>query len=415
MSETTPQGLPNQEANARRFIWANGLQGIGDQIVAAKTVLPWLFTAAGVPAAFTAFLVPIRESGSMLPQAAISPWISSTPARKRVWILGSLGQAAAAAGIAVAALFLRGLVLGLVVIALLAVLSVFRAVCSIAGKDVQGHTIEKGRRGLITGRATALSGAFTLAIGLAMSVLPTHLPRWIIAALLAGGAATWVLAAGVFTRIEEPNAEHPTETFDTGWVRATLDLVRGDRKLRRFLLVRSLMLVTALSTPFIIVLGQKEGQDLSSLGGFILASGGASLVGGRASGIWSDRSSKNAMAVSAGFASVVLVLLVAAAQWASTSVNAWVMPIGFFLVNLAHTSVRVARKTYLVDMADGARRTMITGASNTIMGVILLVMGGISSLVAHFGPEPTLLFLAVVGFIGVFGASNLEDVSGRAG
>lgn len=58
-----------EERNARRFVWSNGLQNIGDQLVAPKTVLPWLFGAAGVPAVMTSFLVPIRESGSMLPQA----------------------------------------------------------------------------------------------------------------------------------------------------------------------------------------------------------------------------------------------------------------------------------------------------------------------------------------------------------
>ena len=45
--------MPNdqrEERNARRFVWSNGLQNIGDQLVAPKTVLPWLFGAAGVPA-----------------------------------------------------------------------------------------------------------------------------------------------------------------------------------------------------------------------------------------------------------------------------------------------------------------------------------------------------------------------------
>ena len=149
------------KSNARYFIWSNGLQNLGDQIVAAKTVLPALFSAAGVPAFFTGLLTPIRESGSMLPQAALSPWVSSKPKRKRVWLLGSWGQALSGVGIAAAAATLSGVALGLAVIVCLAALSVFRALCSIAGKDVQGRTIDKGKRGLITGRATALSGAFT--------------------------------------------------------------------------------------------------------------------------------------------------------------------------------------------------------------------------------------------------------------
>lgn len=395
---------------ARRFIWANGLQNIGDQIVAPKTVLPWLFSAAGVPAVFTSLLVPIREAGSMLPQAALSPWVTSQRSRKRVWLIGSWGQAIAAALIALGALLFDAWLLGLLTLVLLAVFAVFRSLCSIAGKDVQGRTIAKGHRGQITGRATALAGAFTLAIGAALMLLPEELPRWTLGALLAAGALTWVAAALVFAGIQEPEAEPQPDATERGF-RDTLQLVRTDRQLQRFLLVRSLMLVTALSTPFIITLASEQHAQLSGLGTFIIASGGASLLGGRISGRWSDRSSKSTMAWAAGTASTVLVLLVFSARLAPESINAWVMPLGFFIVNLAHTAVRVSRKTYLVDMAEGDRRTLITGVANTVMGVVLLLVGGLSSLISLFGTQATLLFLAVIGYAGVVGAATLDDVS----
>ena len=405
MAEST-----SQRHAARRFIWANGLQNIGDQIVAPKTVLPWLFSAAGVPAVFTSLLVPIREAGSMLPQAALSPWVTSQRSRKRVWLIGSWGQAIAAALIALGALLFGAWLLGLLTLVLLAVFAVFRSLCSIAGKDVQGRTIAKGHRGQITGRATALAGAFTLAIGAALMLLPEELPRWTLGALLAAGALTWVAAALVFAGIQEPEAEPQPDATERGF-RDTLQLVRTDRQLQRFLLVRSLMLVTALSTPFIITLASEQHAQLSGLGAFIIASGGASLLGGRISGRWSDRSSKSTMAWAAGTASTVLVLLVFSARLAPESINAWVMPLGFFIVNLAHTAVRVSRKTYLVDMAEGDRRTLITGVANTVMGVVLLLVGGLSSLISLFGTQATLLFLAVIGYAGVVGAATLDDVS----
>lgn len=405
--------MHNEDANARRFIWSNGLQNIGDQIVAPKTTLPWLFSAAGVPAVLTSFLVPIRESGSMLPQAFLSPWVTSQRSRKRVWLIGSWGQFLTATLLAVSALLLDGAALGAAVLALLAVHAVFRSICSLAGKDVQGRTISKGRRGEITGRATELAGAFTLAVGLILSFVPNDLPRWALAALLFGGALTWALAAVVFRRIDEPEAEPAAK--DGQSLAEMWALVKGDTDLQRFLLVRSLMLVTALSTPFIVVLAGDQGADLTGLGAFVIASGGASLVGGRISGLWSDRSSKRTMAWAAGIASTVIVALVLSARAFGPGVNAWVMPLGFFLVNLAHTAVRVSRKTYLVDMAAGDQRTMITGASNTVMGVVLLVVGAISSAVALLGPQAALLFLAVVGYAGVFGASNLKEVSGERG
>ncbi|MHA2788532.1 MFS transporter [Corynebacterium sp. S7] len=405
---------PYEEHNARRFIWANGLQGLGDQIVAPKTVLAWLFGATGVPGFFTAMLVPIRESLSMLPQAAMTPWVTTQPSRKKVWIIGSLGQFVSAALIAVVAMFLNGWALGLAVVVLLGVLSLFRSLCSIASKDVQGRTITKGRRGLITGRATALSGAIALAVGLGLSFVPGALPRWALVALLGGGALTWALAAIVFQGIHEPESEVDPQPVKKGWWKDTWELFTGDKEFRRFVIVRSLMLVTALSTTFIVTLSQEIGQDITSLGIFMVASGLASLLGGRISGILSDISSKNTMALSSGAASVVIVLLVLSAQYASDAVNAWVIPLGYFLVTLAHTGVRVARKTYLLDMAEGDLRTRYTGAANTLMGVILLIVGAISGVIAQFGTQAALLFLAAIGFVGVFMAASMRDVSAKA-
>jgi hypothetical protein len=61
--------------NGLRIIGASGLQNIGDQVVNAATVLPWLLTSLGAPVGLIGLLVPIRESGSLLPQAALLPWI----------------------------------------------------------------------------------------------------------------------------------------------------------------------------------------------------------------------------------------------------------------------------------------------------------------------------------------------------
>lgn len=400
-----------EEHAARRFIWSNGLQGVGDQIVAAKTVLPWLLQAAGAPGFFIALLVPIREAGSMLPQAAFTPWVTTQRSRKRVWVIGSLGQAVAAALIGVAALLLDALALGLTVTLLLAVLAVFRALCSIASKDVQGRTISKGRRGVITGRAAAVGGAVALAVGLLLEYIGTPIPTWILAALIFASAAAWAIAAIVFHTIDEPVSDEEPRGLERGWWADTWGLFTGDREFRQFVIVRSLLLVSALSTAFIVTLSQEIGYGLTGLGAFLIASGLASVLGGRISGVWSDASSRNVMSYGALAASVVIVGLVAAAAWLPGAANAWVFPIGFFLVNLAHTAIRVARKTYIVDMAEGDTRTRYVGAANTLMGVILLVIGAISGVVAQLGPSAALLFLAAIGFVGVGAARRLRDVS----
>lgn len=402
----------NREShNARRFVWANGLQNLGDQVVSAKTVLPWAFQAAGVPHFFTALLVPFRESGSMLPQAALTPWVTTHNSRKKLWMLGSIGQAASALAIGLVIIVASGWLLGAGVLLALAALSVFRALCSIAGKDVQGRTISKGTRGQVTGRATAVGGGATLLVGIFL-VLTGHLPQWALGLLVVAGSLTWAVATLVFRGIAEPVSEEEQAPPAANWWQDTWQLYAGDRRFRQFVNVRSLLLVSALSTTFIVTLAQRNGDTLlGGLGSFLLASGVASLVGGRVSGVFSDRSSRNVMAGGAAVASVVLVLIVAADAALPAAVNQWLLPAGFFVVTLAHTSIRVARKTYVVDMAEGDQRTRYVGAANTMMGVMLLVVGGISALIALAGPSPALLFLALVGAVGVWRARQLEDVS----
>lgn len=391
--------------NARYFVWANGLQNLGDQVVAAKTVLPALFQSADVPNFFTGLLVPIRESGSMLPQAALSPWVSTHRARKRLWIIGSVGQAASAAALGIGALLFDAWFLGLYSLLALAFLSLFHALCSLAGKDVQGRTIPKKQRGQVTGRATALGGAATLLVGILLAFLG-ELPQWALAVVILAGASTWAFAALVFGGVEEPVSEEEPRGIDKRWWSDTWTLFTGNKHFRDFVIVRSLLLVSALSTSFIVLLHPV------SLAGFVLASGLAALLGGRVSGMLSDASSSRTMALGAGRASVLLLGLVAADYWAPEAVLVWVMPLGFFLVHLAHTAVRVARKTYIVNMAEGDERTRYVGAANTLMGVMLLGMGGVSAVISMAGPDVALLFLALVGFVGVWRARRLPEAIG---
>lgn len=426
-SRSTPGDLPHESHNARRFVIANGVQNLGDQLVAAKTVLPWLFQAAGVPAALTALLVPIRESGSMLPQAALTPWVLNSPSRKKLWIIGGIVQALAALGIAVAAVVMESLALGLVVLVLLGVLSIGRALCSITGKDVQGQTISKGKRGVVIGRATTLGGVATLIVGgLLLFVGDVNLTAIVI--LLSIGAASWAVASVVFTGIVEPSERQQSERQSSKehsaksdsrehvrWWSDTWALFFKDTQFRNFVIVRSLMLVSALSTSFIVALSHSVGNDsLSGLAGFVLASGLASLLGGVVSGRLSDISSRRVMSIGAAIASALLVLIVASVQFLPQQISFYLLPIGFFAINLVHTGIRIARKTYVVDMAEGDQRTLYVASANTLMGVVLLLVGGISAVIAVFGNQAALLFLAAVGFIGTWRAGKLPEVSRNA-
>lgn len=407
---------PAENPNAQRLIWSNGLQNIGDQIVAAKTVLPWLLHVGGAPSFLLALLVPIRESGSMLPQAAITGWVLSQKSRVRVWIIGSIGQFLSALGIGIAALSLQGWPLGLVIIALLATLSLCRALCSISSKDVQGATISKGHRGEITGRATMIGGVFGLLTGAALAfIVGENAAVWVLGGVVIFSSFSWLIAAIIFNKIEapEPTAKASKDAGEN-WLRRCVDTLIRDKDFRRFVVVRSMMLVTSLSTAFIVALAAEAGSNIGALGFFLIASGLASIVGGRISGMWSDRSSKNVMAVGALSASLILIAVVACSYWVSSTINMWIFPLAFFLVNIAHTAVRVARKTYVLDMAEGDQRTRYVADANTLMGVILLLVGALSGALSTLGNDIALLFLAFIGLIGVVCAKSLKEVSQKS-
>lgn len=424
--ELDPEVRRNLAPNGLRLVAANALQSSGDQIVNASTVLPWLFNALGVPVALTGLLVPIHESLSMLPQAFLTPLIVRVRFRKRVFISGALVQAASAGVIAGTAALGQGLVAGVVILVGLAAFALGRCLCSIASKDVQGRTIPKGERGQINGLATTASGVVAITLGLGIRILGGEdLAAEQLAWLLAAGAALWVLVAAVYVGIREPS-EEPVGAGrvekDVGpgpnWFAETIALLRGDRDFRRFVGVRSLLLVSSLAPPFVVALSIASGAGgLSGLGGFILASGVAALIGGRIFGRWADRSSRNVMTFGAAAASaiiVALVVLVALPVFAGASLAGnLVFVAAYFLLTLTHTGVRVGRKTYVIDMAEGDQRTTYVAVSNTAMGFVLLIVGAISALLATLALQWALLFLAAMGAVGVVASRRLPDVSRR--
>ena len=68
---------------------------LGDAIANPKTILAWMLSALGAPGVFTAFLVPIRESGSLIPQLVIAAYVRLQSIRKWTFVLGCLLQAVA--------------------------------------------------------------------------------------------------------------------------------------------------------------------------------------------------------------------------------------------------------------------------------------------------------------------------------
>ena len=400
--------------NFFRTLLANTLSNLADRIASAKTTLPWLLLQLGAPAWMLSLLVPIRESGSMLPQMLIGAVVRRQPVRKWVWVWGGVLQGLCLLGMGWTALALEGAAAGWAVIGLLVLFSLARGACSVAFKDVQGKTIPKTRRGRLSGWISAIAGLAALGVGLALGASRGNESVGLFAALLCAGAVLWFAASWAFARIvEEPGA---TAGGANGVVEAfaRLALLRDDRPFRAFVIARALAMGSGLAAPFYVALAREElGAAFALLGVFIAVEGLAGLLSSPIWGRWADRSSRQVFAVACALAGV---LSIAVALWSwlpmPAAAAAWFYPLAFFGLGVAHAGVRLGRKTYMVDMAAGNKRTDYVAVSNSVIGALLLASGLVGALAATVSVQATVLLLGVAGLAGAGLSLRWKAVSG---
>jgi len=385
---------------------------LGDSIANPKTVLAWLLAALSAPAVFTAFLVPVRESGSLIPQLFIASYVRRQPVRKWIFVAGSVLQAVAVACMVVVALALTGTAAGIGLLSSLILFSLARGLCSVSSKDVLGKTVPKTRRGRVSGWSEFLAGFITIGVGVSLLLDTNHSgagKTYLI--LLSVAAALWLLAAVSYGMIREfPGATGGGGNAITEAFRR-MGLLGSDRHFRRFILARSLLLCSALTAPFIIMLAhQNTSGTFLVLGLFVIADGAASLVSAPFWGHFADISSRRVMivagAAAAGVGIVLVALINALPGLADTS---WLYPAFFFMLSIAHAGVRLGRKTYIVDMAGGNRRTDYVAVSNTVIGVVLLLTGSVGALVPLLGVSGVILILAAMGLAGAWMSARLPE------
>jgi MFS family permease len=193
---------------------------------------------------------------------------------------------------------------------------------------------------------------------------------------------------------------------------ARLSILRTDRTFRRFVITRAMLMCTALSAPYYILLAREQtGVGLAVLGAFVVANGLAISLSAPIWGIFADASSRRVLIAAASLASALGVVLFALVElesgWMQSS---WTHPVAFFVLGVSHSGVRAGRKTYLVDMAGGTKRTDYVAVSNSVIGLLLLgtglMLGALSFLELHV----IVLVLSGFGVAGVVMARGLPEV-----
>ncbi|MEP0987482.1 MFS transporter [Ekhidna sp.] len=393
----------------------NGLNGfctkLAEQIASPELIMPYIFSIIGVSPFYSGLLVPVKNTGSLLPQLMVSAKIRAFKIRKYFWAAAGFFQGVMLLLMALTFTHLENNV-GLIIVFLLLLFSVASGVGSIAFKDVLGKTIPKGKRGrLLSFRATG-GGFLTVIAGLFLyffidknSSVDSFSNLFIVAGIL------WILSALLFAFINEnPGAtsggRSPIDEVRKGWF-----LLKTDNNFLNFLITRSLLLAIPLVQPFLIVFAtERLDVKLSGLGLFVIATGVSNTISSPFWGKFSDRSSKKVMMVSSGFAFLICAYVLMFDFLPKDFQTIYAYGPVFFLIIMAYGGARMARKTYLVDYAPADERPLYVSVANTFMGIITLFSGILSLVAGFFGVKIMIATLMSLMLISIFFAGKLKEI-----
>lgn len=387
----------------------------GDGLFNPKLILSWLLTALGTPAVLIGLLVPIREAGSLLPQLWVSAHLTHLPQRKWVWMLAALVQALCVFSL-VLVVWLVPQYAGPGVLFFVLLLAISRSVISVSYKDILGKTVAKARRGRVSGNSSSIAAIAVLGFGVALVL--GWMPKTVaaISGLLVIAGVLWLLATLTILPLQEPASPALHRSHPARQILGQLSLLRTHTQLRRFIVVRALLLPTALAPPFWVVISYQQGSASASdgsmftaeLGAFVVAGAIASLSSGYLWGRWSDRSSRQVLCATAALAATVLTVMAVVTHWQID--KGWLSALLLLVLLLAHEGIRIGRATHVVDMSTAEYRAAYTAVANTAIGLVLIAGGAWGVLVEWLGMSAVFGLMGASCGLALWVASRLREV-----
>lgn len=360
-----------------------------DLLISAKTTLPWLLVSLGAPTWIVSMLVPIRESGSLIPQWPLKQKTQHIENRLIIWRWGIIIQAGSVCLMIASAVLTKMLTAGLLVLFSLLLLSLGRSLSSLSMKDIQGLNIEKGQRGKLVGLASSISGLLSLITAGLLLLSPQNMNILAIQLLITFSAfllfVSLLLSVGLTANLiyDKNNANHGKSLWKT---------IKKHADLRQLIISRCLLLHAALIAPF-FVSASATNNDFFQLPYFII---GSALAAFLSSYLWGEMADKSA--VRTMFFATLVCLFASFVFYFVTYLDNWLIDVFlFFILNLGYAGVRIGRKTYMLDIAQGSQRTLYVAAANSMVGYVLLMLGGLYAvLYAVIGDH---IILVMTGFM----------------
>ena len=391
-----------------RLLSISTLTQLADEIVSAKIVLPWILLSLSAPLWMLALIVPIKESGALLPQWSVQKILAQRFSTAGIWRSGMLLQGGALLAIVVVMCWLVTTSFAAYAVLLaVVVLSLGRALCSFTIKDIQAHNVAKGRRGKLIGAGGSAAGLVTIMVAVLLfqwgqsgqwgahsSIDSKEIPEQTVLGLLVIAGCTCyglglllsinkigdIRVSGGLTMPEAPlparmsfdkkadNKANKNPAAESLW-----HYFSQEKDLRELIISRVLLMHGALVLPFMVILIAERYVGISSLALVMLSAAIASFVSSYIWGWFSDYSARATLAIAS--AGCVLSVMWFFTPWGLA--NLYFAGAGFLLMNLCYSGIRTARKTYLIDMVIQAKRQRYVAAGNTIVGCVLLILGSV--------------------------------------
>jgi hypothetical protein len=400
-----------------RVIMSLVLTKMADILLSAKTTLPTLMNAIGAPSWMLGLLVPIRESGSLLPQALMGAWLKRHEDRRKPWLISALVQTSFIIIMIVFPLLVLPTIfnkadiyarhsiypflVGLLVLISVMGLSLARAMTSLTMKDIQGEHLPKGMRGNVVGISSTLAGVLSLLFA-GLTLLSDKMNEQIL--LLIGGVSVLAMMLSIFilkeldTRIDVDAGKQDEASKKNSYSTKIKNYTSAfSGELAYFIAVRGCFVHTALIAPFFIIWSTKlySQNAIVTLSSFIIAQGAATICSSYIWGSLSDRNAKLTMQLGTSMVLVICISAIAVIQFdlASSLPPIWII-IAYFLLSIGHEGTRSGRKVYALDIKEGADRTDFIGKANTAIGIVIILLGGFYSLLTFAGE---LVLFSVMG------------------
>ncbi|MBJ2128729.1 MFS transporter [Alteromonas sp. IB21] len=378
----------------KRLILGLSLNKLADLLISAKTTLTALLVSVGAPVWMIGWLVPIRESGALLPQVLISIYLRNHADRHKVWRVGMLIQAFSIVGIIVFVILFSGFKAGIGVLLSLVILSIGRSACSLTVKDIEADVVKKGQRGNLIGIASTISGLVTLCIAIPLVVFEgafsSNTLLVILCASLLSFSLTLVCVWPIKTRVY--TGDKSRNSFS----------VNFDSTVYKFIFVRGLFVHSALVAPYFMTERNGDVQELLPI--YIGAEALAALLSSIIWGKIADKSAKLTLQVSG-----VLALIACIGLLSLEATPIFISALLFFVLSIAHAGVRTGRKTYSLDVKEGHERTELVGFSNTAIGLILLGFGAIYAFLSSVLAFTVVYIMAVMLLLAILATAILPN------